>query len=156
FIYENVAGMNAAVQYLESIGRNLAPSNNRSRRDNIVSGMAAIRGYEIALAREMLRVLSGVGATIYGLGDDGRVGQRVPTFMFNVGKLSPKLLVEEMAARDIGIRDGHMYAPRLMQRLGLSMDSGAIRASLVHYNTIGEIRRFETALRDIVARHARR
>ena len=64
------------------------------------------------------------------------------------------MIVEEMAARDIGIRDGHMYAPRLMKRLGLSMDRGAIRASLVHYNTLDEIRRFGEALREIVARHS--
>ena len=51
FIYENVAGMNAAVQYLELIGRKLAPANNRSRRDNIVAGMNAIRDYELVLAR---------------------------------------------------------------------------------------------------------
>ncbi|TIN72996.1 MAG: cysteine desulfurase-like protein, partial [Mesorhizobium sp.] len=57
FIYENVSGMDAAVQYLELIGRNLAPSNNRSRRDNIVAGMGAIRDYELVLAREMLAVL---------------------------------------------------------------------------------------------------
>jgi cysteine desulfurase family protein (TIGR01976 family) len=154
FIYENVAGMDAAVRYLESIGRNLAPSNNRTRRENIVSGMGAIRDYEIGLAREMLRVLQGVGATIYGVSDEARIAERVPTFCFNIGKLSPKLLVEEMAERGIAIRDGHMYAPRLMNRLNLSMDSGCVRASLVHYNTIGEIRRFEAALKEIVARHA--
>ena len=39
------------------------------------------------------------------------------------------MIVEEMAERGIGIRDGHMYAPRLMARLKLSMDSGAARAS---------------------------
>ena len=154
FIYENVAGMNAAVKYLELIGRNLAPANNRSRRDNIVSGMGAIRAYELVLAREMLRVLKGCGATIYGVSDEARIHERVPTFCFNIGKLSPQIIVEEMAERDIGIRDGHMYAPRLMNRLGLAMDSGAIRASLVHYNTLDEIRRFETALQEIIARHA--
>jgi cysteine desulfurase family protein (TIGR01976 family) len=154
FIYENVAGMSAAVKYLELIGRNLAPANNRSRRDNIVSGMSAIRDYELVLAREMLRVLKGCGATIYGVREEARMKERVPTFCFNIAKLSPQMIVEEMAERDIGIRDGHMYAPRLMNRLGLSMDSGAIRASLVHYNTLDEIRRFETALREIIARHA--
>ena len=56
-------------------------------------------------------------------------------------------------ARGIGIRDGHMYAPRLMKRLNLSMDSGCIRASLVHYNTVEEILRFEAALKDIIARN---
>ena len=56
-----------------------------------------------------------------------------------------------MAERGIAIRDGHMYAPRLMQRLGLAMDRGAVRASLVHYNTVGEVRRFGEALREIAA-----
>ncbi|TIP21163.1 MAG: aminotransferase class V-fold PLP-dependent enzyme, partial [Mesorhizobium sp.] len=34
FIYENVSGIDAAVRYLESIGRNFLAENNRSRRDN--------------------------------------------------------------------------------------------------------------------------
>jgi selenocysteine lyase/cysteine desulfurase len=34
-----------------------------------------------------------------------------------------------------------MYAPRLMRRLGLDPDTGAVRVSLVHYNTLGEIHR---------------
>jgi cysteine desulfurase family protein (TIGR01976 family) len=150
FIYENVSGMDAAVRYLESVGRGFAPSNNRTRRENIVAGMGAIREYEIFLAREMLRVLKGCGATVYGVADENRIHERVPTFMFNIGTLSPQMIVEEMAKREIGIRDGHMYAPRLMNRLGLSMDSGAIRVSLVHYNTIEEIGRFEEALKEIV------
>ncbi|ESY66713.1 MULTISPECIES: cysteine desulfurase-like protein [Mesorhizobium] len=152
FIYENVSGMDAAVQYLELIGRNLAPSNNRSRRENIVAGMGAIRDYELVLAREMLAVLKGCGATIYGVADEARIHERVPTFCFNIGKLSPQRIVEEMADMQIGIRDGHMYAPRLMKRLNLSMDSGAIRASLVHYNTIDEVHRFGKALRAIIAK----
>ncbi|AID34233.1 cysteine desulfurase family protein (TIGR01976 family) [Mesorhizobium sp. USDA 4775] len=152
FIYENVSGMDAAVQYLELIGRNLAPSNNRSRRENIVAGMGAIRDYELLLTREMLAVLKGCGATIYGVADEARINERVPTFCFNIDRLSPQRIVEEMAEMQIGIRDGHMYAPRLMKRLNLSMDSGAIRASLVHYNTVEEVHKFGEALRAIIAR----
>jgi cysteine desulfurase family protein (TIGR01976 family) len=151
FIYENVAGMDAAVRYLESIGRNFATETNLSRREAIVAGMGAIRSYEVILARAMLRELQSCDATIYGVGEEARINERVPTFCFNIGKLSPKMIVEEMAARGIGIRDGHMYAPRLLNRLNLSMDSGAIRASLVHYNTLAEVARFGQALREIVA-----
>jgi selenocysteine lyase/cysteine desulfurase len=43
-----------------------------------------------------------------------------------------------------------MYAPRLMDRLGISHDTGAVRASLVHYNTHQEIDRFAAALCEIV------
>jgi cysteine desulfurase family protein (TIGR01976 family) len=151
FIYENVAGMDAAVQYLELVGRNLAPANNRSRRENIVSGMAAIRAYELDLTRAMLKELKDCGAIIYGVSDEARINERVPTFCFNIPNLSPQMVVEQMSERQIGIRDGHMYAPRLMKRLNLSMDSGAIRASLVHYNTLDEVRRFGEVLRVIIA-----
>ena len=151
FIYENVSGMDAAVRYLEALGRNFAPATNRTRRENIVAGMGAIRDYEIMLASEMMRVLKENGATIYGVDDEARIAERVPTFCFNIGDLSPQMIVEAMAARGIGIRDGHMYAPRLMQRLNLTMDRGAIRASLVHYNTVDEVRAFGAALREIVA-----
>jgi cysteine desulfurase family protein (TIGR01976 family) len=152
FVYENVAGMDAAVRYLESIGRNLAPSNNRTRRENIVAGMGAIRDYELVLALAMMKVLKECGATIYGVADEARIDERVPTFCFNIGNLSPQAIVEEMAKREIGIRDGHMYAPRMMKRLDLSMDSGAIRASLVHYNTLDEVRRFGEALKAVIAK----
>ena len=42
-----------------------------------------------------------------------------------------------------------MYSPRLMQRLGVSPESGVVRASLVHYNTQREIGEFLGALEEI-------
>jgi selenocysteine lyase/cysteine desulfurase len=44
-----------------------------------------------------------------------------------------------------------MYTPRLMKRLGLALETGAVRASLVHYNTIEEVRRFGSALAEITS-----
>jgi selenocysteine lyase/cysteine desulfurase len=44
-----------------------------------------------------------------------------------------------------------MYAPRLIERLGLSLDKGAVRASLVHYNTVAEVDRFAEVLNDLSA-----
>ena len=56
----------------------------------------------------------------------------------------------EAAARaEIGIRDGHMYAPRLMRRLGLDPETGVVRVSLVHYNTAAEIARLAEVLRGL-------
>ena len=43
-----------------------------------------------------------------------------------------------------------MYSQRLLQRLGIPSESGAVRASLVHYNTLKEIDRFISKLRKIV------
>jgi cysteine desulfurase family protein (TIGR01976 family) len=152
FVYENVAGMGAAIAYLENLGQRVAPEPGRTRRGDIVAAMQAINAYEQTLSREMLTVLSQADCTIYGIASPLRVAERVPTICFNVPGFRPSEVTETMARAGVGIRDGHMYAPRLMSRLGLSMDTGVIRVSLVHYNTIDEIQRFATVLGEIIAR----
>jgi cysteine desulfurase family protein (TIGR01976 family) len=151
FTYENVAGMNAAVQYLESIGRRFLPGEGHSRREALAAAMAAIRDYELILSREMIRVLKSHGAEIYGISDEAKLAGRVPTICFNIPGVSPQHISAEMGKARIGVRDGHMFAPRLMKRLGLSMESGALRVSLVHYNKVEEIARFDAVLGDIIA-----
>ena len=156
FIYENVAGMDAAVSYLESLGKTLRAGNEDcqadSRRADIVRAMTAIRSYEESLSLEFLRVLRECGATIYGVREDHRVHERVPTMCFNLKKPSQAKVTETMADAGIGIRDGHMYTPRLMKRFGLRQDSGVVRISAVHYNTMEEIRRFADVLLNL-SRH---
>jgi cysteine desulfurase family protein (TIGR01976 family) len=154
FIYENVAGMAAAVTYLETLGNNVAQEEGCaepvSQRDSIVRAMTSIREYEATLSRKMLEVLHAVGATIYGIDDPARLAERVPTFCFNLPNILPAFVTETMSNRGIGIRDGHMYAPRLMKHLGLSLDTGVVRASILHYNTIEEIQEFGKVLRGFV------
>ncbi len=154
FIYENVAGMAAAVSYLETLGNSLAVDEGdaepASRRYSIIRAMASIRGYEASLSREMLEVLQAAGAIIYGIDDADRIAERVPTFCFNLPNILPAVVTETMSDRGIGIRDGHMYAPRLMKHLDRSLDTGVVRASILHYNTIEEIHEFGTVLRDLV------
>jgi cysteine desulfurase family protein (TIGR01976 family) len=153
FVYENVAGMDAAVGYLETLGRSMAGNNatakSESRRSALRRAFEAIRVYEESLSLEMLRVLNDCGAVLYGIGEGERISQRVPTLSFNLPNVAPARVSEEMARRNIGVRDGHMYSPRLMKRLDLSKESGAVRASLVHYNIVEEVRRFGSALAEI-------
>jgi cysteine desulfurase family protein (TIGR01976 family) len=150
FIYENVAGMAAAVDYIEALGAELTPEA-ATPRARILAAMTGIETYEQDLSRAMLTALRGAGAVIYGVSDPDKAHLRVPTFSFNLPGVDPADVVLKMAAADIGIRDGHMYAPRLMERLGLSMDKGCVRASLVHYNDASEIERFSDVLRTLAA-----
>jgi selenocysteine lyase/cysteine desulfurase len=108
--------------------------------------MNAIRVYEQSLSAELLRVLKENGAHIYGIDAETRVAERVPTVCFNMPGVLPQEVTEVAASAGIGIRDGHMYAPRLMQRLGLAKEIGLVRVSLVHYNTFAEIHRFANVL----------
>jgi cysteine desulfurase family protein (TIGR01976 family) len=155
FVYENVAGMDAAVRYLEALGRSMRGSREsekpESRRAALRRALEAIRTYEQSLSLEMLRMLNDCGAVVYGVTDRTRIGERVPTLTFNLPSVAPARVTEELAKRNIGVRDGHMYAPRLMRRLGLSVESGAVRASLVHYNTVEEVRGLGSALAEIAS-----
>jgi cysteine desulfurase family protein (TIGR01976 family) len=156
FIYENVAGMEAAVRYLETLGRSIAGNdereNSQSRRAALRRAFEAIRAYEESLSLEMLRVLNDCGAVVYGVANKKRIRERVPTLCFNLPHRSPAKVTEDLAEQNIGVRDGHMYSPRLMKRLGLARESGAVRASLVHYNTIEEVRKFGGALAEMTSK----
>lgn len=148
FIYENVAGMSAVIAYLDDLGAALDPQANDPRA-RIVAAMGGVEMHERSLSRAMLSGLAEVGARIYGVSDPDRIDLRVPTFCFNIPGRDPADVVMSMAEAGIGIRDGHMYAPRLMERLKLSLDKGAVRASLAHYNTLSEVDRFADVLRAI-------
>ena len=154
FIYENVAGMDAAVSYLAQLGRTLSgksgpPGLDASLREDTNIAMNAIKAYEQTLSIELLRVLKDRKATIYGIDSEVRIHERVPTICFNIPNVLPQTVTETMARAGIGIRDGHMYAPRLMQRMGLAKETGMVRVSLVHYNTLAEINRFADVLKTL-------
>jgi cysteine desulfurase family protein (TIGR01976 family) len=148
FIYENVAGMAAAVDYFEALGAKIDPSASTARA-RVLAALSGIETYEQDLSRAMLAALKDAGAVVYGVRDPAQVERRVPTFTFNIPGVDPADVAGRMAEAEIGIRDGHMYAPRLMDSLGLAMDKGAVRASLVHYNTLAEVERFGEVLRQV-------
>ena len=151
FVYENVAGMNAAVNYLEELGRGLlAGSPSTSPRHRLVTAMEAIRAYEAMLSTEALRALAELdNVIVYGIRKASQLEHRVPTICFNLNGVPAAQVSALCAENGIGVRDGNMYSPRLLRRMGIPPDSGAVRASLVHYNTVEEIGKFVDVLRCI-------
>jgi cysteine desulfurase family protein (TIGR01976 family) len=151
YAYENVAGMEAAIAYLEQLGR-ADPRAGLTRTQAIHAAMASIAAYERTLSAALLDEAATVpGLTVHGVTDRARLHERVPTLCFSVAGVESSAIADGMAARGFGIRSGHMYSPRLLTRLGL-LPGGAVRASLVHYNTVAEIAQFGAALRESVAR----
>ena len=155
YAYENVAGMDAAIAYLEYLGRGYldrvgVPGDGVARSVMIRAAMHTIAEYERTLSSALLDAAAAIpGVTVHGVTDRTRLHQRVPTLCFSVAGVESAAIADGLAAKDIGVRSGHMYTPRLMKRLGL-MPAGVVRASLVHYNTVEEIARFGSALRDVL------
>jgi cysteine desulfurase family protein (TIGR01976 family) len=158
YSYESVAGMDAAIGYLEELGRSLQDDRARdggdrspSRAAAICRAMTAIRAYELTLSRAWLEHMAAVsGVTVHGIADESSLIGRVPTMSFTVSGVPSAVVAERLAARGVAVRSGHMYSPRVISRLGL-MPDGVVRASLAHYNTHEEIARFRDALADSIA-----
>jgi len=71
---------------------------------------------------------------------------RSPTVAFVHERLSSRAVAEAMQARKVAVRHGHFYAWRAVEALGLDVDDGIVRTSLVHTTTAEEVDRLLDAL----------
>jgi cysteine desulfurase family protein (TIGR01976 family) len=122
--YELLAGFNATIDYLASIG-----------------GFDAIVPYERALGERFLGAISDA-VTVYGL---PTMEGRVPTFLVNVSGVPAADVAARLAAQDIGVwAHDSWYSLGLYKRLGYDKD--AIRIGFIHYNTVDEVDRLVAGL----------
>ena len=116
--FELLAGLVAAIEYVESIGWDAIVSWERELGQRLLDGLPA-------------------GCRLHGLPSmDGRV----PTFAFTVDGLSSAEVASRLGERGFAVWHGNYYALEIMNRLGLE-DGGAVRVGLVHYNTADEVDR---------------
>jgi len=122
--YELLAGFNATIDYLDSIG-----------------GFETIVPYERELGEHFLAELPDA-VTVYGLpGMEGRV----PTFLVNVEGVPAARVAAHLADRDIGVwAHDSWYSLDLYKRLGY--EDQAIRIGFIHYNTVEEVDRLIAGL----------
>ncbi len=133
--HEGMAGTLAAVDYLASI-----TNTEGSRRKKLEASMNAIMNYERSLAERLLSGLSRIkGLRVYGICDQTRLEERLPTVAFTWDRMSPHDTAKYLASKGIFCWSGNYYALRLMERLGLEVEGGAVRIGLAHYNTVEEV-----------------
>jgi len=154
--FEALAGIEAAVDYLASVGRRFGAEYRGTvagfggRRLDLRAGMAAIRAYEMGLCHHLVDGLRRIqGLRIYGITDPDRFGQRVPTVSFTLEGGSPGEVARRLGEAGIYVWDGNFYALSVTQRLGLEELGGLVRVGPVHYNTAAEIDRLLTTLEEM-------
>ena len=157
--HEGIAGVLGAVEYLEWLGANFGEQQHeqyakhfQGRRLRLKQAMSTIRAYEYEISRAMLEVLEETpGLTLYGLRDERRLEQRVPTFSFTLKGWHPRQLSDRLGQERIFTWDGNYYALAVTERLGLEDKGGMLRVGPVHYNTLEEVARLGQVLGKIVA-----
>jgi selenocysteine lyase/cysteine desulfurase len=139
--HPSLEGVDAAVEYIASWG------DGTTRRARIVDAMRSIGAYEHELGRyyhDEVRRIPGVALW----GGDFSTNRRAPTVSITLDGVTPADAARMLGAEGICVWDGHFYAARAVEALGLA-PNGLLRTGFSMYNQMHEIDRLLEALRRI-------
>lgn len=146
-MHESCAGWLAVGRYLNVLAGK--PENTETTRQTVVEAFDTIKELELPLQKRFIDYLnSKPGVKV--VGPNRTDASRVCTISFVHERLTPPEIVAHVHQYPIGIRYGNAYAYRLCQALGIEPETGVVRASFAHYNTILEIDRLIKALDEIL------
>jgi len=127
-----IAGVGAAVEFLATLGK------GNSLREKLLNAYQSIATHEHALASKLYSGLKKIkGVTI--VGQDFSSTSRTPTVSFTMDGKTPTQVCEQLAAKNICAWDGHFYAIRAIESLGLLERGGVTRFGISLYNTEEEV-----------------
>lgn len=150
-VHELIAGIGAAVDYIAGLGQHTVPTV-QIRREALAAAYRATVAHERRLITRLMEGLQVIpGMRIYGLTDPKRFEERCSTVSFRIGEHNPTAIATFLGERGIFTWDGNYYALNLSERLGVESQGGMLRVGLVHYNTMEEVERLLTALREFAA-----
>ncbi len=138
-----IDGLRAAVEYLASWG------SGTTLRERVVDAMTGISGYEHALAKfyhDAVRAIPGV--TVWGPDFSGRA--RAPTVSITLKKATAAEAAAALAKEGICVWDGHFYAARAVQVLGLAERGGLLRTGVSMYSTREDLGRLLAGIEKLV------
>lgn len=128
-----LAGVAAAVDHLAT----LDPEATGGRRERVRAGLTAAQAHEeVVFARLLAGLADHPAVTVYG-----SPARRCPTVSFRVAGSSPAQTAAALGAAGLCLSSGDYYAYEYFQAMGLRDSGGAVRASVYHYNTVGEVDR---------------
>ena len=135
-----IEGARAAIEYLAGWGE------GATLRERLVSAMEGISAYEHELAKfyhDQVRRLPGV--RVHGLDFSGRA--RAPTVSITHEKCTAEELAKALGAEGICVWDGHFYAERAVEVLGLAQRGGLLRTGVSMYSSREELERLLAGLK---------
>ncbi len=135
-----LTGVTQAIQYIASWGR------GSTLRERIVTAMQDIAVYEHELGRfyyDNVREIKGV--TVWG--PDFSDVNRAPTISITINGMNSKEAAKKLGEKGILVWNGHFYAVRAVEVLGLVEQGGLIRTGMLMYNTKDEVERLIQAIR---------
>jgi cysteine desulfurase family protein (TIGR01976 family) len=136
------SGVSAAIDFISSLGQ------GSTYREKLESAYLQISDHEFNLAKHLYESLEGFDKTTV-IGPDFSTRERTPTVSFVHSEYSPKEVCALLAKQNICAWDGHFYALKAIQQLGLESRGGVTRLGISLYNTKKEIDRAIEVIKSI-------
>jgi len=134
--YEGCAGLVGLRGYLQFLSGKSGPFS----RETVLSAFECIELLEQPLTKRFLDFLNSKKEfTIWGT--KTVTPTRLVTISFTHATKTPAQIAALVDPLHIGIKTGHMASYRLMEMLGLNPQTGVVRASFSHYNSLDEVNR---------------
>lgn len=137
-----IAGVTAAIEFIGSLGNGSTP------KEKLKEAYQQISAHEHHLAKYLYQGLSKIkGVKI--IGEDFTSPHRAPTVSFTLEGKTPHQVCAHLATKNICAWDGHFYAIRAIEVLGLLEKGGITRIGMALYNTMEEVDRLITEVKTL-------
>lgn len=151
-LHAEIAALAGLGEYYDALYEKHFDDRQLNRHERGVKVFDLFNAHEKGLANQLLdalRKLPGVRIIGQKHADSGR---RAATISFSVAHKRPSEIVKRLSENFIAVRNGHFYARRCLEALGLEdAEEGVIRVSMVHYNTQEEVGRLVHDLQQLLS-----
>jgi len=140
--HASLAGVNASIAFLASLGK------GNGLRERLGSAMKTINKHEQWLAKILYKEIDAMDKFKI-IGPDFKGSERAPTISFVHEDLHPVEVCRKLADQNITAWDGHFYARKAIEVLGLAERGGVTRLGISLYNNENDIDRVTEVLKKI-------
>ena len=147
--HEELSCLVGVYEYFMNLFEHHYPGENPSIREKIHKVNELIAEHEKEIANPLLDYLTN-RSDIKLIGKKTITDKdRAPTIAFTMNNKSSKELSSELVKHGIATRNDNFYAWRCLMSLGIDVDDGVVRTSMVHYNTHNDVSNLIKALKQI-------
>ena len=147
--HEELSCLVGLYEYFNNLYNHHFPDENNTLRKKIEKINELISNHEEQIANPLLQYLN-------SRNDIKLIGKkkienknRAPTIAFTFVNQSSKKISDQLVKNGIATRNDNFYAWRCLKALGIDVDDGVVRTSMVHYNTHEDVEKLISVLKKI-------
>lgn len=150
-LHAEIAALVGIGEYYDTIYEHQYGSSKLNVHDRAVKVFELFANHERRMSNILLNTLQNF-SNVRILGQtEATVEKRAGTISFIPEGIKSSEIVKKLLEDQIAVRNGHFYAFRLIEALGIKdPDEGVVRISLVHYNTEAEVNRLCQGLKNLL------